>query len=94
MALAVAPDAGQVTWATHAANQQSADQAALDNCGAAINGVCTVIAEAEDGCNALAIDPATGIWQGGCGPNPDAASGDAVATSPNSQLKSVGCSWV
>src|SRR5258708_5114913 len=53
MALAVSPNSGQATWATHAPSQQLAEQAALDNCAAVIDGVCKVIAEVRDGCAAL-----------------------------------------
>lgn len=94
MALAANPDTGDTTWVTRATSQQQANQLAMDDCLSKYGYACLLLAGGEDGCVALAIDRGSGIWQGGYGPDPDAAGADALAKSPTGQIKAVRCSWI
>jgi hypothetical protein len=93
MALAANPNTGDVTWVTHATSQQLANQIALNDCVSKYGDGCGVLAGMRNGCAALAIDWASGIWQGGIGPDPDTAGADALGKLPTSQIKAARCSW-
>jgi hypothetical protein len=91
VSIAASTTTGLAGWGS-AHSMEEADRIAIAQCTANTNSVCSVVANASNGCVAYAVDAATRTIGGGAGPDPSSAAANALFGLANGEILTVRCS--